>query len=82
VSNPKTLEIGRRADNGTQYTAAKLDSIRLYSRALSAPEVAALYAENRAGNPNVWRWAGRRVYSIPATGGLLLKRRRMAAGAA
>jgi hypothetical protein len=59
------------------YLAGSLDSIRIYSRALFAAEVAALFADECAGCPRTLNRIRRRACSIPAAaGGLLLKRRR------
>jgi hypothetical protein len=44
ITNPKTIEIGRRTDSATQYTNAKIGLVRLYNgTALSAAEVAQNY---------------------------------------
>jgi hypothetical protein len=43
-----------------------IGGVSVWSRALSAAEVAAIYAESRRGNPERFRWIGTRVWSIPA----------------
>jgi hypothetical protein len=42
-----------------------LDGMQVYSKALSANEVLALYQESLAGNPSRWRWLGKRSYFFP-----------------
>jgi Concanavalin A-like lectin/glucanases superfamily len=67
---PTFAWLGRSDFAGDPYFSGKMDSIRLYSRALPAPEVAALYDLERRGLPGVLNRVPRVAYSVPAaTGG-------------
>ncbi len=74
--------LGRRTFAANQDgMVGSMDAAVIYNRALSASEVAALYAEELAGCPEILRWvrpAKRWSTQVPAaaTGGLLLRRRR------
>ena len=59
----------------------QMDGFTLHSRALSAAQVRALYAETKLGNPEWFRWVSTRAWSIPAvaTGN---RRRRVICGRA
>jgi hypothetical protein len=48
---------------------AHFDAVRYYSRAMSAAQVRALYDQQRAGSPDLYRWVRPVAYSLPATGG-------------
>lgn len=47
----------------------RIADARIYSRALSAGEVAALYDQSRRGHPDTLRWVSSRAWSIPAAAG-------------
>lgn len=51
---------------GREY-AGLIDGVRIYNRALSAREVASLYAEQASGNPNIWNWQSTRTFFLPLT---------------
>lgn len=54
---------------GSDYWNGKLDSPRLYNRALSAAEVWQLYQQSRQGYPDLLRRWGRRAVASPAAPG-------------
>lgn len=63
-------------DYATDYGHAYCDSLSLHSRCLSAAEVAADYALSRQGYPGVLSRVSPAAWSVPTTGGLLMRRRR------
>jgi hypothetical protein len=65
-----TFRIGEEADFG-RYTTGYHDDVTVYSRALSATEVFALYEQSRRGHPDTLRWLGQRIWfpPSPAAGG-------------
>jgi hypothetical protein len=77
---------GRYRAGSTRYWGGGMDGLMIYDRALTASQVLALYQESRRGNPERWRWLGRRSYFLPVqtavAGGLLLRRRRVLLGGA
>lgn len=59
--NSNNVAIGRRLNTGSTYFEGQIDDVRIYNRALSAEEIAALY-----GTPQTWsvsntdaRWGAR-----------------------
>lgn len=79
VSNTgQNLCLGAYNGGSQNFLLGLVDCVALYSRALTASDVAADYDQQRRGNPDRWRWLLRKAYFHPAAAatGLLLRRRR------
>lgn len=72
LANDATTNIcfGRlRQDDATFSANAVIGSVRLYDRGLTAAEVAALYAEESRGSPELLNWMSGRVWPQAAAAG-------------
>jgi hypothetical protein len=75
-----TVGAAQRFGAFESYWPGTIDSVGVWGRALTAAEVRALYDETRRGNPEWWKWLGRRAWFVSqqATGN---RRRRVIIGA-
>lgn len=75
VNATAPITIGRQAAGLDTYSGA-LDDIRIYSRSLSAAEIASMYSESGTGYPSTLNWIRRTQYVEQAGGAATNRRRR------